>query len=623
MSEPGAVPWRRSFAFECLAWAGLASAFLTIYVIHFEAAWTVVPGHLLRLFAFWLGTVGLRLLVRACLPQARVAGLLTLALALSAWLLVAAWYAAMLVGLMSWGRVTTWPLIRTYAGQYGYLAESLALPGWLPWMLPVAFALLLVLLDRLPGLRPGWTQLLRQKSSGTAPALLLACLLLAIPSAVWVKDRQVGAAHPQEPLQLSFFPEHGQQRQSHIYGESPKLDAEEALARRQYPAPAGIKRRNVILIVGDALRADHMGFGGYAKPTTPYLDQLSRDARATVVPMRSVCAESTCGLMALASSRPIHLMPAAPLSLHEVLRGQGYQVRFVLGGDHTNFYGLREMYGKADSYFDGSTQTGGYMNDDQIVVDHIATLPDNDPARATLLQVHLMSTHGLGSRHAENTRFTPVINYYLWPQGHRIAKTAAEREAAIHYYDNGMVQFDRTVEQILRQLGAKGYLQDAVVVITGDHGEMLGEHELFGHRQRVFEAALDVPFLMLRYGYQAAPLPPRRLASQVDIAPTLLAELGLPAPATWRGVALQQPPAAAREIYFQQSRLAGLYDLRADGQVLKFWRDFASGREYAYDVVTDPLERNNRVGSLEVARRDRYRARVSQGGLVSEARLDP
>lgn len=623
MSKPGALPWRRSLAIESLAWLLLVSGFLAIYVVYFEAAWQVVPGHLLCLFAFWLGTVGLRLLVRACLPEARVADLLTLSLALLAWLVVAAWYAAVLVGLMSWGRVTTWPPIRTYVGQYSYLAETLALPGWLPWTAPAAFAAALLLLDRIPGLRPGWTQTLRRRFSGMLPALLLACLLLAIPPVAWLKEWQVGTTHPQEPLQLSFFPERGQQRQSHIYGQSPKLDADEEEARRRYASASSTHTRNVILIVGDALRADHMGLGGYAAATTPFLDRLSREARATTMPMRSVCAESTCGLMALASSRPIHLMPAAPFSLHEVLRGQGYQVRFVLGGDHTNFYGLREMYGQADSYFDGSTQSAGYMNDDQIVVDQIAKLPDNNPTRGTLLQVHLMSTHGLGSRHTESTKFTPAINYYRWPQGHRIAKSVTEREAAIHYYDNGMVQFDRTVEQILLELEAKGYLQDAVVVITGDHGEMLGEHELFGHRQRVYEAALDVPFLLLRYGYPGKPLPPRRLASQVDVAPTLLAELGLPAPATWQGVALQQRPAPEREIYFQQSRLAGVYDLRASGEVLKFWRDFTSGREYAYDVFKDPLERNNLVESIDVTRRDHYRARVSQGGLVSESNLDP
>lgn len=622
MSEAGADSWRRSFIFESLAWAALASAFLITYVVHFEASGSVVPGHLLRLLAFWLGTVGIRLLLRTCLPASRLTSLLTLTLAWSAWLIVAAWYAAMLVGLLSWGRITTWPLIKTYAGQYGYLAESLALPAWLPWSIVAAFAAVVFLLDRVPGLQPGWTLALRRRVSSASSALLLACLLLAIPAVTFLRDFQLGVANPQEPVQLSFFPERGQQRQTHIYGQSPKLDADEESARRLYSPPAAFHKRNVILIVGDALRADHMGFGGYAAVTTPYLDQLSHDARATVLPMRSVCAESTCGLMALASSRPIHLMPGAPFSLHEVLRGRGYQVRFVLGGDHTNFYGLREMYGKADSYFDGSTQSRGYMNDDQIVVDHIATLPDNDPARATLLQVHLMSTHGLGLRHAESEKFTPFINYYLWPQGHRIAKSAADREAAIHYYDNGMVQFDRTVERILRQLESKGYLQNAVVVITGDHGEMLGEHELFGHRQRVYEGALDVPFMMLRFGYQAAPLPPQRLASQMDVAPTLLAELGLPEPSTWQGVALQKPK-SAREIYFQQSRLAGLYDVRASGEVIKFWRDFASGREYAYDVLKDPLERRNLVDTLDTAQRDRYRAQVSQGALVSAANLDP
>ncbi|HVL07933.1 MAG TPA: sulfatase-like hydrolase/transferase, partial [Burkholderiaceae bacterium] len=368
MSEAGALPWRRSLAVELLAWGLIAAGFLIVYIAHFEATWSMAPGHLVRLLALWLGTVGVRLLLRTCLPTTRATGFLTSAITLSAWSIVALWYVAVLVGLASWGRVTTWPLIKTYAGQYGYLAQSLGIPGWLPVIGLLAFALVLVIIERLPGMRPGWTAALKSRFTGRSPALLLACLLLAIPGAVLFRDFQVGAGHSQEPFQLSFYPERGQQRQTHVFGESPTLDAEEAAARRLYmPVPAKHKR-NVILIVGDALRADHMGFGGYARDTTPYLDQLARDPRASVLPLRSVCAESTCGLMALASSRPVHLMPAIPFSLHEVLRRQGYRVRFVLGGDHTNFYGLREMYGKADSYFDGSTQSAGYMNDDQIVV---------------------------------------------------------------------------------------------------------------------------------------------------------------------------------------------------------------------------------------------------------------
>src|SRR4029079_12988499 len=114
---------------------------------------------------------------------------------------------------------------------------------------------------------------------------------------------------------------------------------------------------------------------GYERPTTPFLSQMVANGSAVRVRRtQSVCSESACGLLGIGSSRYVHQFLDKPLTLPEVLRLQGYEAHMVLSGDHTNFYGLRTMYGEVDSYFDGTMSPTGYANEDALVLDALKRL---------------------------------------------------------------------------------------------------------------------------------------------------------------------------------------------------------------------------------------------------------
>ena len=82
----------------------------------------------------------------------------------------------------------------------------------------------------------------------------------------------------------------------------------------------------------------------------------------------------------------------------------------ILGGDHINFYGLRDIYGKVDSYYDGSMERTLYANDDQLVIKRLDQIAPSD-GHQTMFQFHLMSTHVLGSRNKLQGEFEPQANY--------------------------------------------------------------------------------------------------------------------------------------------------------------------------------------------------------------------
>ena len=602
---------------ELAFYALLAGGFLWAYVGHFHEPAAVIPYHLGMLLPLLVLPLACRALVWKFMPTGRVARVAaTLLIIVPAGVLVA-WYVIVLVGLDSWGRVATWPLIRTYVLQTPYLLSVL---GYSPWIPVVALSLVAMALAFLVWryVTPSdWMPLLVRKGSKSGVLAipmalsLLAILLLAL-------QIQVGSGHAREPLKLSFNGMASAKLQSHVVAGSLVLDAREDDARHAYrPAvAAALERRNLVVIVGDALRSGHMGLYGYARSTTPHLSELSRGRGGFLVRnMRSACAESSCGLMAMAASRPISEIGSSPLTLQEVLRLNGYQVHFILGGDHTNFYGLDRMYGKLDSYFDGSRQSVRYINDDQLVLDRVNQLPQARPDQAVAFQFHLMSTHGLGKRDPSLSPYGPISNYYSWPAtSPRRARNAAQARGGVNYYDNGVVCFDSFAKRIIDVLQRKGYLRNALVVVVGDHGEMLGENGYFSHEYGTSEAVLDIPFVGFRFGYSDADFPVHAWSNQIDIAPTLLRELDIPIPGIWKGRPLQEAP-VAREYKIQQADDFAIYHVADTGQVLKYQFNVASGAESVTDPAIDPLGSKDLVNEVPVLLLNGWRSQAAASVL--------
>lgn len=111
--------------------------------------------------------------------------------------------------------------------------------------------------------------------------------------------------------------------------------------------------------------------------------------------------------------------------------------------------------------------------------------------------------------------------------------------AYIERYHAGLREADRVIEQVFARLDAAGILEDALVIITSDHGEHLGEGGLTGHGKPPVYPLTNVPLLV--YGEGAEDWPARHPASVVDVAPTFLHAIGAPTPVQWDGVALQLP----------------------------------------------------------------------------------
>jgi arylsulfatase A-like enzyme len=217
-----------------------------------------------------------------------------------------------------------------------------------------------------------------------------------------------------------------------------------------------------------------------------------------------------------------------------------------------------------------------------------------------------MSTHYLGVQFRESHVFTredDEVSPGLEPYSILQLLNKPDR------YDDKVRQADGVIRQIFEALRAKGYLDDAIVVVTGDHGEGLGERH-WAHGWDLYNPDIRIP--MLFYDVTPANYPDLSFATQIDIAPTILDRLGLPIPASWEGQSLLAPTRSRftyHQTYFIPNRFAVLYR-RAD-RLFKFISTPQYGKEELYDLTADAGEVRNLVAeqpALAALLREKVRA---------------
>jgi glucan phosphoethanolaminetransferase (alkaline phosphatase superfamily) len=624
--------WIVGLGADLLIFCGLPGLFLLAYVQHFAAPGESVLAHLRVVAMVVLSLIVVRLVIARLLREAAprdIAAALAISGVLVLWV---TYYALVLVGLQFWGRVISWDLIATYSIQVWHLLEVLEIAPFTAFALLASFCGALMLAAWL------YTRFLDWTATGAHRMSPLIFASTVVGGGLFVATELYNflgfpPTAEAEPVSLTLFPlASSQNRQGHFINalSASRQDRTEDAARAAYVPRRDADRKNVILIVVDALRPDHMGVYGYARDTTPFLSQLAAEGRLSKVAagMRATCSSSACGLASLLTSKFAHQYSHRAFSLQEVLKRHDYAIHMILGGDHTHFYGLREAYGGvADSYYDTvvdavkhepnwmSQRFFGYVNDDRLVV---RRLSEFSPWNGTpvMMHFHLMSAHLLGKRWKQDREYQPAAAYGR-PDRREPAARGQLGGLTANHYDNGVLQTDAVIRDLLQILDGKGYLRRAIVVITADHGEGLGEHGIYQHAQGVYEELLNVPFIVVSFGYKPDRSFDRaRGASQVDIAPTILAELGMPRPASWVGKPVHD--GLQRDFtHFQERTLVGLVDHRDPGNEWKYWIDVARGNEFAFNLSADPGETINLVREVPHDLRRDWRVKAMAGAPIA------
>jgi len=311
-------------------------------------------------------------------------------------------------------------------------------------------------------------------------------------------------------------------------------------------------KKNVILIISDALRADHMSLYGYSRDTTPYLDELNRQKQVIKVDfVSSSCSESVCGIISTLSSKIYKFIGTNLYKLPDVLKDIGYESTFILGGDH-NLNFLKSLYGKSfDKYYDGRSFAKNItIHDDNGIIEILKTLP-NDTKKPSFVYLHMMSAHILSPDIEEFNRYTPAISFVerLKQKKHSEQRRLME----VNAYDNGILQLDSFLKQVIKILDEKKYLNDAIIVLTSDHGDGLGERKNYSHTYHLYNEDIKIPLVFISKN-KLPDIKNIEYATQIDIAPTIIDFLGLQIPNVWDGISLLRPALDERITFHQTIR---------------------------------------------------------------------
>jgi len=363
--------------------------------------------------------------------------------------------------------------------------------------------------------------------------------------------------------------------------------------------PAGA-RPNLVVIVLDALRPDHLGFGGYARPTSPALDAFRENA--TWFPNAFSPAPTTRFAVAslLTGTYPLRL-PYKPgqvndflleeraTTLAESLARKGYTTAAF-----TISYVVQHNRGTGQGF--ATWKTPWPVDKWQ------ENYPSND-RQTTEAAIGWLNAHPP----KDDAPFLLLAHYRC---GHDPNLKSAAHDfggAPVDLYDSAVANCDAEVGRLLAALDARGDREGTTIVIVSDHGELFGEHGLTNHGNSLYET--DVRVLMLARVPGRTPSVVDAPVTLPDVTATLYALAGVARPASVDGWSLLPLLSAGADVAAWRARPLFLYaDVKRGSThyqsvgVLewprKLVRDLRTGRNAVYDVVADPLELHDLSSTL-------------------------
>jgi choline-sulfatase len=382
-----------------------------------------------------------------------------------------------------------------------------------------------------------------------------------------------------------------------------------AQAKTSAPAPSAAARKagppddlNVILLSIDSLRAD-MPWRGYPRAIAPRLTAFEKTA-VSYTSAYSVSSYTSMSLGGLLAGR----LPS------ELVRS-GY---FFGTYKHDLFFpkllqraGIHTMGVQAHVYFKAAGFDDGF--DDWRIVPGI-TFDSNTDRDVTSPGSEQLAEELLGDPANDTRRFFFWAHFldphdlYIRHEGIEWGKAPRDR------YDGEVTFTDQYIGKLFDFIASRSWASRTVIIVTSDHGEEFGEHNMTRHGFEVWDTLVHVPLMVAAPGSAPRHIDTRR--SDIDLAPTILEFLGVSADPTFEGKSLVSEvyggEAAARDVVVDlpmtsdNGRRRAL--LHGSSKIICFDNDNVCK---LYDLEADPLEQSPITKGDEFARmKERYADRA-------------
>lgn len=332
--------------------------------------------------------------------------------------------------------------------------------------------------------------------------------------------------------------------------------------------PALADRPNVLLVMVDTLRADHLDCYGHPTVKTPNLCQLAADGTryqgfshaSWTKPATASLLTSTVPSTHQAMSKPSTLSPDIDL-VSEVLQDAGYATGGIVSNINlAQSFGFEQGYDEyhylGPDYIAGAEESssklilyqlarqvwfrvkpglrfGDFYQDSEVVNAVAFDWLDRHADSRFFLFLHYMDPHDPYFEHPyDGNGIARVSNPHPEPS------LAGEMK---RLYLEEIEYLDGNFGKLLAKLREHDLYENTVIVLVSDHGEEFHEHQGWWHGLTLYEEQIHVPLLVKwpEGAERAAPIVDSPIARLIDVAPTLIALAGVDAPAGMQGTDLR------------------------------------------------------------------------------------
>ena len=307
------------------------------------------------------------------------------------------------------------------------------------------------------------------------------------------------------------------------------------------------KQPNIVLMGVDSLLATHMSCYGYNRQTTPHIDKFAEGGTlfektySPHVPTTSAYASMLTGMDTF-STQVVALRHQGPLNedvktLAEILKEAGYDTTCVgfSGPSARGFDTYLEFSGWGP---DDTGRSPKAENLNKTTLPELNRLIDQSDEKPFFLFLRHMDPHSPYLPPAPYERmfyhgdacdpsnksmepvmsFKPFCDYFAsWmPMG------ITDKDYVIAQYDGAIAYMDACIQTLFNALEARGVLDETIVIINGDHGETLYDHECWFDHHGIYDVTLHVPLIIRYPGRVPAGKRVSGYNQHKDLVPTLL-----------------------------------------------------------------------------------------------------
>lgn len=375
---------------------------------------------------------------------------------------------------------------------------------------------------------------------------------------------------------------------------------------------------NVLLIILDTVRAASLGLYGNERPTTP---NLERQANSWVVfdhayatapwTLPSHSSIFTGFYPHQLSANWLTPLDGAKPTLAEAFRNQGYRTGGFVA--NMNYASAETGLGRGFVHYEDYPLSRMYLRRATALGYFLDTWRDTVKpgrrSRANKQAGRIDLDFLTWVDKTEGRPFFAFLNYYDAHQPYQAPDSLRRRfqsaDKGRDGYEAAIASLDQELGQLVDQLSSRHLLENTVLVITSDHGELLGEHNLVGHANSLYQEVLEVP-LLIRYDGRTPRglriMPPVTLR---DLAATVTDLAGLPQsfPGSsltrfWDSTRGSNPPSPLIAYVSKGIRTPPEEPVSRGAMKSIFRDDFqlilnGDGQEELFDLRTDPRGKEN------------------------------